>query len=312
MPLDIKNPRATVTLAFRGLSVFCYNSTFNNGDGRWEIAIPHFSGHEFAIDLPGLTLAPGQSVQKISIRARVGVPPNGDPRYRPTPFDRQDFDNTDRNHFGWLTDFTDSRIHNGTASIIKKTDSGIAARVGVTLIYVYQALGYTKARVANPLILATQSDTCPVVNGVPAPLANDVAGAALDRILDRDAYGYCAQVVGLDIEGGPGAGAPVDISFDNVLQATIQKSSQPQQVTIRNLEPPGHEDPSAIVKTSHHNHGRGDFFRYYEMLKTPDEHLHLWERTPPDAPQGSQRARTGDCNAISVSGSNFQDLGALL
>lgn len=313
MPFDVLNTRATVTLAVRGLSVFCFNSRFNGGQGRWEIAVPHFSGHEFAIDLPGLTLTPGSSVQTIAIRARVGVPPAQGPIYQPGRFDRQDFDNTDRNHFGWLTAFTDSRIHNGTASIIKKSDSDGVGRVGVTLIYVYQAQGYTKSRVPNRLMLATQRETCPVVKGVPAPLPSDVAGAALDRISDNDAYGFCAQVIGLDIEGGPGAGAPVDISFDNVFKATIQKSSQPQEVTIRNLEPPSApEDPLATVRTTLHNHGRGDFFRYYEILRTAQEHLHLWERTPRDNATGVQAARTGDCNAIGVSGPGFEDLGGLL
>src|SRR5690349_18382950 len=134
MPVfDVLNPNATASLAFQGLSVFCFNQAFNGGQGRWEIAVPQFSGHEFLITFSGVgKLRVSPVVKRIEIKARVGVPTA--PKHMPGAFDRKDKVHSDSHDYRWLVDFTDqSEIPHGDASIIKRSDDPF--RPDVTMIY---------------------------------------------------------------------------------------------------------------------------------------------------------------------------------
>ena len=302
MSFDVLNPSATVTLAFRGLTAFCFNQSHNAGQGRWEIAIPQFTQHVFLMRIPGVgVLEVGPAVKTIQIKDRVGVPVTT-PKFEVNPFDRKNKATSNPKDYRWLVDFT-TEVPHGTSSIIKRSDDPL--RPDVTMLYITNAVGYTKLVQDNPMILATQKDTCPVVDREPRPLPNSQAGRVLDGILNP--FGFSATALGIDIES-PAGGGVVDIIFDNGIVASIPKMGKPQEVLISNLEPDNLPSPAgAIVSTVNNKHGRGDFFRYYELFKVTGERLHLWERFAETEPAPLE-ARTGDCHGVGVGFSNLDDL----
>lgn len=303
MPTPVLNPNANVTISFEGLAVYCYNETFDNNRGRWEIAIPRFGDHELVMDIPNVgVLTVGREVRKIEIKDRVGVRPPT-PKYQVDPFNRKDKNGSNPLDYRWLTDSTNnSEIPHG--QVIPKRRSDFPDRVHVTMLYVYDAVFYTKKVEDHPLLLATHAATCPLQNGNPVPLPPQQAGDALDAI--KDPYGSSATAVGIDIQS-PNGGV-VDITFPNNV-ISLKQGREPHKISIKNLEPDGEPRPEATVPTQIARYGRGDFFRYYELFVVGSrDRFHLWEKFPPAPPGQPLPAIEGDCNGTGVNFPNLDDL----
>jgi len=307
---EVLNPFANVTVGIRGLAVYCYNPDFDGGGarrGRWEIAIPRFTGsdaeHELLMNIPGLGIVRvDREVKKIEIRDRVGVPTT--PTYQGARFNRKDKATSDLKDYRWLAEFTNNaEIPHG--SVIMKRRSEFPDRVRVTMLYIQDAILYTKKVEDFPLLLATHAQTCPVQNGVPRPLPKPQAGMALDSI--HDIYGFSSTKVGIDIQS-PNGGV-VDLILDNGIMTSFpQVNGRIHTIEISNLEPDTASDPEARVSTNQAVYGRGDFFRYYELFVVANrDHFHLWEKFPLDI-AGPEPSIEGDCNGVRGSFANLDDL----
>lgn len=294
------NPRATVSLKIEGLTITCLNKEYNHGEGRWEIAVPHFLNHIATIEIPGSGRIPiPNDVETIEIRARNGVRPDNPAHIVGGTFSRRNRSHNQQD-YRWLTNFTnEDEIPHGTVSIIS------GSRPTITMLHIYKAIAYTRHVQEHCLRLADQEATCPIRDGIPQPLANNVAGRALDDI--QESFGHSADISGLDIEGAQAEGASdgetVDITFSNGWHYEVPKAPLPQDVSIENREPDGTEVPDgAIVSTGEHHYGRGDFYHYYQVFNIEKAPFHLWAVDPP------LPARTGDCNGVRVNLSNLDHL----
>jgi hypothetical protein len=302
MNFDVLNPNATVTIALQGLSVCCFNQSFDNNRGRWEVAIPRFEDHALTVEIVGLgKMLINRDVKVIEIKDRVGV------ATRPThevgdSFDRKDRQGHDKHDFRWITDFTnaDELPHTN----VRPLNNG-AARVPVTMLYLQDALFYTKQIENAEMVRSSIKNTIPVDNGV---LASGFSREEVGKVLDKTApFGFEAKTVGIDIQS-PRGGA-VDIRLEQSVTATIPQGGGPQEIIIQNLDvPPSNpravleEAERRIIQTQKFEFGLGDFFRYYELFQVDDDSkLHIWERSPITNPNN----RTGDCNSVRVSLSNL-------
>lgn len=301
MALPILNPAATVTIALEGLGVYCFNEAFDNNRGRWEVAIPRFGDHELVMDIPNVgVITVGREVNRIDIRDRVGVRP-ARPKHEVDPFDRKDKTRSDPKDHRWLAEFSNEIPH---GHVIPKRRSDFPNRVRVTMLYIYDAVLYTKKVEDHPLLLATHAATCPVENGVPRPLPPEQAGRELDAI--RDPYGFSATAVGIDIQS-PNGGV-VDIIFPDKVMS-FNQAAQPHRISIKNLEPDDQPSADTIVNTAIARYARGDFFRYYELFVLGSrDRFHLWEKFPPAPPAPPFPALEGDCNGTGVNLPNLDDL----
>lgn len=302
MDSDVLNPFATITIGFQGLAVYCHNPTFDDGSGRkgrWEIAIPRFIDHELIMSIPGLgVITIDRRVKKIEIKDRVGVPTK--PKHELGFFDRKDKAKSDSKDYRWLTNITDNgEIPHGTVTIKKKKD------LAVTMLYVYDAVFYTKTIEDFSLVLGTHNATCPVDQGVPKPLPEAQAGKALDAITDP--YGFSAVAVGIDIQS-PNGGV-VDLIFDNGARTSFPQADGLHSIFMSNLEPADAKpQEGGRVTTVGARYGRGDFFRYYELFEvTGSDRFHLWEKFPLDL-AGPLPAIEGDCNGTRVDFTDLNDL----
>lgn len=307
MIFEALNPNASVTIALQGLSVCCFNESFNNKQGRWEVAIPRFEDHILTIQMDGLgVLTVGPEVRVVEIKDRVGVPSRPKHEVGPT-FDRKDKNKQDKNDYRWVTDFTNSdELPHKNVSILKKADN--SERVDVTMFYVYDATFYTKVIEPALLIRSQIKDTVPVSGGLLTSFQPQTVGPVLDKLSD---FGFEAKALGMDIQS-PRGGA-VDMTFDNAITATISQSNGPREVIIQNLDlPPADEDAAEAdsrrtVLTDDFAFGLGDFFRYYELFKVDDDpRFHVWEKHPRTV--GVLHGRTSDCNTVRVAMSNLDDM----
>lgn len=286
---DILNPKATVTIALKGLAVCCHN----NREKRWEIAVPHFSTHFFSIEIPGIGLIEvPEETKLIEIKTKNGKPPST-PAYQVNPFKRTDKTRSHPLDYRWVTEFTNKReIPHGTVSVKSH-------RVKVTLLHIYDAVFYTKSIGNNELVCTKQEKTCPTYMGEPHHLPVYHSGPELEA---AKTWGHAANILGMDIECQPRG--EVDIVFEKGMQIPIKPAKSPTEITFINLEPP-HGKDYKMVRTHDAHYGLGDFFRYYELFQVSNAKHHLWEKYPLD----SNRGIMGDCNGVRVDSGTF---GALL
>jgi hypothetical protein len=303
---EILYPMATVSIGLQGLAACCYNESFNQGRGRWEIAIPRFADHKLRIAIDGFSpLEVDQGVEVIEIKARTGVPVP--PKYMVgDSFNRKDRSAQDDKDFRWVTDYTNNEIPHGTVSVKEQ----LAPGVEVTMLYVYDATFYAKQIVPSGdgvLLHADLNKTGPVDESDRLTNIGINDGQVATFLEDLGAtgdFGFSAATVGMDILS-PRDGA-VDILFDLVPMRTIFQGGSPQEILIVNREPVGASTVGRLVETEDFIFGRGDFFRYYELFDVAGEKFHLWERHPRLEFPGT--GITGDCNSTHVALPNLDGL----
>lgn len=262
---DILNPSASVTIGIRGLAVLCHNKTFNNNRGRWEIAIPRFTDHTLSVEVTGVgNFFVEPKVKFIEIRDRASVatkPTNevGDSPDRKNP-EKQ------TNDFRWVTDFSNELPH-------KVLSAAKPQHLGVTMLYVYDAIAYTKSIDSSELIRPDQDDTGRVVNGA----AKKLPDAEIIPFLEgsNDSL-FEAGLTGMDIQSS--GGDAVDILFDRANAITIPHGIKPQQILISNLEPADEKSDDRFVDSEKFHFGLGDLFRYYELFNVEGPRVHQWGR----------------------------------
>jgi hypothetical protein len=244
-----------------------------------------------------------RGVKVIEIRDRVGVATS--PVHEVgEKFDRTKRDEHDPHDFRWITDFMNFEELPHTN--VHPKNNG-AARVPVTMLYLQDALFYTKEIENAVMVQSTMNDTVPVVDGALGTFSREAVGTRLDQ---RQPFGFETKTVGIDIQS-PRGGA-VDIILGQTVTATIPQGGKPQEIIIQNLDitPADPEVVLAqaqqrIIQTQHFEFGLGDFFRYYELFDADDaSKLHIWER----APRTSAKGRTSDCNSVRVSLANLDAL----
>ncbi|HKP86508.1 MAG TPA: hypothetical protein VJZ26_10450 [Blastocatellia bacterium] len=305
MIFEALNPNATVTIALQGLSVCCFNESFDNGRGRWEVAIPRFEDHTLTIQMEGFgTLLVGKEVKFIEFKDRLGIASK--PTHEiGTTFDRKARDKHDKNDFRWITEFTNTdELPHKNVSVITKADN--PDRVDVTMLYLYDATLYTKVIEPALLIRSEIKSTVPVDAGALRSFRPQSVGAVLDQL---DEFGFETKAVGMDIQSP--RGGSVDIIFDNAITATVPQGGGPKEIIIQNLDTPPKDEAAAIeeaarrtVLTEESVFGLGDFFRYYELFQADDDpRFHIWEKHARTA--DVQRGRTSDCNSVRVSLANL-------
>src|SRR5262249_54326643 len=121
-------PTATVSIGLQGLAACCYNESFDNGRGRWEVAIPRFADHHLRIEIEGFpSLDVDEEVAIIEIKDRIGVPVP--PKYvvgdtfnrkvhNQEEEEEEDFQSqNDNKDFRWVTDYSNNEIPQGVASV---------------------------------------------------------------------------------------------------------------------------------------------------------------------------------------------------
>lgn len=296
MAFDILNPHATATISFEGLAVLCFNQHFNNDQGRWEIAIPRFNDHFLTIKIPGLfNLQVDRTVKLIEIKDREGVPTKPTHEIGAT-FNRKERASNDPNDFRWVRDFTDNTElpHTNVQPITKAENPN---RVDVTMLYVYDAVFYTKNIEPEvvKMIRANQEDTVPVTGNALTP-AVPGAPSLLDQLED---LGSEAKVLGIDVQS-PRGGA-VDIIFDSVIATTIPQGNTPREILIRNLEDAEITDDERFIITAKSQFRLGDFFRYYQLFKVDGPVSHMWGKVAAGDSSNSDCC----CNQIKVRMSNL-------
>jgi hypothetical protein len=192
-------------------------------------------------------------------------------------------------------DFTDSvAIPHGKVTVIQPNP------VEITMLYIDDAIFYTKECEDGELILPTLEETYPVENGsIKAPPEN------INQVLDMTAsWGYSAATLGMDIQCQEGG--RLDILFDNTMTASIPHQGTPQEILITNLEPSTESDPRRTIITENFEYGLGDFFRYYELFNVEKSKFHIWEKHAKSL--GGKSGRTGDCHKVRVNFPNLNDL----
>ena len=302
MSSDLLNPSATVTIGLSGLAVCCHNQTFNSNRGRWEIAVPRFSDHELIVEVIGMgRFFIDRRVKFIEIRDRNSVAVD-----KATHQVEGDFHRTDPtknpNDFRWVTDFNNDLPHT-VKSVISP------ATVPVTMVYVYDAISYTKSLDSSELIRADLETTGPIVelirkeldetepdvNGEVTPPSESVLGPILNAV---PASFFEARTMGMDICSS--GGDAVDILFDRARTMTIPHGIGAQKILISNVEPLEKVAKHRFVPATGFQYARGDLFRYYELFNVEGPRVDQWGKqatAPGGIPGGNKNCC---CNKIRV------------
>lgn len=275
---------ASVTIGVSGLSVACHNDAL----GRWEIAIPRFDDHQLSLEVTGLgTFFIEPQVKLIEIKGEnsAALEPRHEPGQAP---DRTQLSQTNSQDLRWLTDFS-SELPHQIVSVVTKADN--PQRVDVTMLYVHDAIAYTKSIDSSMLIRPDLDSTAPLVDG---RAKVEQTTAVLDILEGVPTAVFEARVMGLDIQS-PKDGR-VGITMDNGAAMTIPLQDQTQQILITNVEPPG-DDASRFIDSDQFHFGLGDLYRYYELFNVTGEKVHEWGKQPKT---GAGPNRNCCCNTVQV------------
>ena len=292
---DILNPSATVTIGLSGLAVCCHNKSFDNYRGRWEIAIPRFDDHVLTVGVAGLgKFAIEPQVKFIEIKDRKSAAVDKAAHQVGEVFERTD-QGVNPNDFRWVTDFSNDLPHR-IESVISPT------KVPVTMLYVYDAVAYTRDIDSSELIRPKLADTAPLVDLIAAEVeANDdvppPSESVLVPILEAVPVTlFEAKTMGMDICSPDGDA--VDIVFDRSRTMSIPHGIGTQRISVSNLEPQEKIRKHRFVQAEHFQFSRGDLFRYFELFDVEGPRSDQWGKRPTVAGAGTNRDCC--CNKVRV------------
>jgi hypothetical protein len=278
-----------VDLKIDGLGICCFNKKVT-GNYKWEVAFLRFGDHELEItvELPGSkpeTKEVPKGVKKLNF---IVQKPSQAPYQLftdgyfvfPMDFSRKDlqaeaFGLPVDSDFRWVVDFVDPKIGHGEYDgLITKQEN--PSRVDVTLATIPGALFYTETVTGDAVLLSPKKKNNPNHGTVFGP-TNEIIGACIFAETDGevkivgDPTGYMKDIV---LPYAEGYINPVSIT-------NMEKRKKIADISKR---------PAKF------RYAKGDFHRYYDVIKVKLEKQELWA----PAKETNERGRLGDCHSVMV------------
>jgi hypothetical protein len=278
-----------VDIKIDGLAVCCFNKLVE-GALKWEVAFLRFKDHDLEITVkkagsePDLKIAVPTEVERLNF---IVDKPSQAPYQLfkdgyfvfPLEFSRKDlqaevFGLPVDNDFRWVVDFVDPKVGHGEfVDLITKKDN--PKRVKVTLASIPGALFYTETVAEEAVILAPRKKNNPNHGTVFGP-TNGVIGACIfaekaGEVMIKDPGGNMEEIV-----------LPYAEGYIN-------------QISVKNMDE-RKKSPNVAARKAKSNYFKGDFHRYYDVIKVDGEEQEMWAR----GKEEGERGRLGDCHAVMV------------